>query len=288
MSILTVTLNPAIDRMIRLDKIIVGKDHRVLSVKDSAGGKGVNVARALRGLGVRADSLTFLDESPDGVRVNTTVMDARGRVMRFMEPGVVASRLAQEQFIRKFKTCVKSYRYVVIAGSLPPRMKPSYLVALIEVVKKQGAWVAVDTSGVALKAAIESGVDLIKPNREEAQDFLGMRLSSRKRISKALRTLAGCGIKDILVSLGEDGLAGFDGVNEFFAQAPVVAAGPMVGCGDAALAGFLAGRLAGRDFKGCVRHAAACGALAAREFVPGRIVGRDVKDVERGIIFDKE
>ncbi len=276
MPVLAVTLNPAMDRFVRLDKFLVGQDHRALSAISCAGGKGVNVARALRGLGVKASSVTFLDGLSDAMRINTTIMDAQGRVTRVIEPGVMASKTAQARFMRSFRQCLKQYQYVVFSGSLPPGMEPLFLAGLIGMVQRQGLGVAVDAQGDALKAAIQCGVDLIKPNQQEAEALLGVKLISRARISKALRTLAGCGIKNVLISLGEDGLAGFDGCDEVFAKTEVVAGAHAIGCGDAALAGFLAARLARKDFKGCVRYAAACGAAAARAEIPAGILLKDV------------
>jgi 1-phosphofructokinase family hexose kinase len=284
MSVLTVTLNPAIDRVVRLDRFLVGKDHRALSVVSFAGGKGVNLARALKGLGVAAQSMTFLDGQPDKMRTNTTIVDASGRVTRLLEPGVVAVKAEQDRFFCSFKVKIKKCRFVVFSGSLPPGMKPAFLVRLIGLAKEQGLDVAVDTSGEALKVAIKCNVDLVKPNRLEAEELLGVSLSSGMRISKALRTLAGCGIKDVLISLGEDGLAGYDGADEVLAKCAVVHGGHAVGCGDAALAGFVAARLVRKDFKACVRFAAACGAAAARAEAPGGIILKDVKILERKII----
>ena len=288
MAVLTVTLNPAVDRILKVGEFSIGKDHRVSSVEVSAGGKGVNVARALNALGVAAHSLTLLDDELEKMRVNTTLIDVKGRVTRMIEPGVPASRTAQRRFMHLFKTRLRSCRHVIFSGSLPPGMDPSYLTALMGIAQKQGAWVAVDTSGLALKTVVKQRVDCVKPNRAEAQELLGIKLSTRSQIRKALHALAGCGIKDVLVSLGQDGLAGFDGEHEIFARAPVVRGGHALGCGDAALAGFVAAYLKKRNFQRCVGFAAACGAAAARESIPGGIKRQDVKVIERCISFDKE
>ncbi|MBF0330719.1 MAG: bifunctional hydroxymethylpyrimidine kinase/phosphomethylpyrimidine kinase [Candidatus Omnitrophica bacterium] len=288
MAVLTVTLNPAVDRIVLFDKFVVGKDQRAASSFYFSGGKGVNVARALTGIGVKAASLTFLDGHPEKVRVNTTIVDAQGRVTRVIEPGPTASRAAQACFLRAFPASLGRSEFVIFSGSLAPGMKPDFLIKLIDRVQQQGIRCAVDTSGVALDAIVKHGVDLVKPNRPEAEALLGYRLSSPARVSKALRSLAGCGIKDVLISLGKDGLAGYDGRDEVFVSTEAVVGGHAVGCGDAALAGFVRARLAKKDFKACVRYAAACGAAAAAVDIPAGIILKDVKAFERKIVADKE
>lgn len=282
--ILTVTLNPAIDRIVSAGKKDIGKFH--------AGGKGINVARAARALGldVKAvgveggvtgwmlEGLLKQEGLPHqffvvhgATRINTTRIARDGAVTRDIRPGPVLQAAERKAFAVFFARQLKGCAAVVFSGSLPSRFPVSAFVSLIRCARRNGALVAVDTSGKALAAAIKEGVDVIKPNREEAGEALGFRLSSKACIRKALRSFQGCGIKKALISLGEDGMAAFDGRAEVWVKLPAVRGGHGVGCGDAALAGFLAAQLAGKDFKGSVRQAAVCGRAAMTADKPGGI-----------------
>ena len=159
--------------------------------------------------------------------------------------------------------------------------------ALIVHAQRSGALTVVDTRGAALKAALGSGVDVIKPNRQEAEDVLGFKLSSRAMLRKALRSFVRYGIKKVLISLGRDGIAASDGEEEFLMSTPVVTTGHAVGCGDAALAGFLSMHLKGKDFPVCVAYAAACGHANARANIPGGIIKKNVEQAFRALMRRK-
>ncbi len=156
---------------------------------------------------------------------------------------------------------------VVFSGSLPPGFPVTEFTGLVRMARREGAITAVDTSGTALRAAARLGVDIVKPNREEAEALLGFKLSSKPAITKALHTLHGYGIKKVLISLGSKGLAAFDGKYEVLAKVPVVRNGMPVGCGDAALAGFIVALIDGKDLKTCADRAAACGAENMKTFL---------------------
>jgi fructose-1-phosphate kinase PfkB-like protein len=96
-------------------------------------------------------------------------------------------------------------------------------------------------------------------------------------VRKALRTFIGYGIKKVLISLGPDGLAASDGEKEFWVKMPVVKTGHAVGCGDAAVAGFLSAQARRKDFSLCVAYAAACGSANMRADVPGGIIKKNVQ-----------
>ena len=285
--ILTVTLNPAIDRIVSVGKGDIGQFH--------AGGKGINVARAARALGVEVkavgieggvtgwmlEGLLQQEGLPhqffvvDGAtRVNTTKIFKSGAVRREFQPGPVLGEAERRAFTAFFKAQLKGCASVVFSGSLPPGFPVAAFTALIRCVRQSGAMVVVDTSGAALVAALGEGVDVIKPNAQEAGEALGFRLSSKAHISKALRSFHGYGIKKALISLGKDGMAAFDGQEEVWVKLPVVRGGHGVGCGDAALAGFLAAQVEEKSFRASVRQAAVCGRAAMKVDRPGGIKRR--------------
>lgn len=169
MDVLTITLNPAIDRMVCLPRggrLGQGRDHRVAAAGSYAGGKGVNVARALKALGRPVRALGFSggitgqmferllagEKIPsqfialaDEMRINTTLADGSGAVMRCIEPGPAVGDVQLRALRGALKAAVSHARAVVFAGSLPPGMPPDAFRDIVAVAVTAGANVAVDT-----------------------------------------------------------------------------------------------------------------------------------------------
>ena len=258
----------------------------------------MNVARAARALGASVRSIgvaggpagCLLDELLDkekipheffliqGVtRTNQTVVGKSGGVRRKIGAGPFVTKKERDAFAA---FCCREARHapvVVFSGSLPLKFPVKEFSNLVFHAQHPGVLTVVDSRGPALKAALELGVDVIKPNRGEAEDVLGFKLSSRAMIRKALRSFVRYGIKKVLISLGSDGLAASDGEKEFLMSTSAVTGGHAVGCGDAALAGFLCAHLKGKDLLGCAAYAAACGHANVRADVPGGIIKKNVE-----------
>ncbi len=253
----------------------------------------MNVARAARALGlpVRAIAVAgglaghLLDELLDEekiphkfafiqatTRTNLTVVGKRGGVRRKIAAGPSVTKKERDAFAALFHREIGGCSAAVLSGSLPSRFPVKEFSGLVLQAQRSGALTVVDARGQGLKAALELGVDVIKPNRLEAEEILGFKLSSRPMLRKALRSFSRYGIKKVLISLGRDGMAASDGEKEFLVSTPFVATGHAVGCGDAALAGFLSMHLKGRDLDVCVRYAVACGYANARAGIPGGII----------------
>jgi 1-phosphofructokinase family hexose kinase len=299
--ILTITLNPAIDRIIRHDRPLFFD-------ASFAGGKGVNVARAARALGAsvraigmaggpegcRLDALLDEEKIPHRfsliqatTRVNVTTVSIKGGLRRKIGGSPVVTKKERDAFEVLFHREARRSSAVVFSGSLPLKFPLKAFSALITQAQRSGSLTVVDTSGAALRAILGLGVDIIKPNRREAEEVLGFRLSSRTMLRKALRSFIRCGIKRVLISLGRDGIAASDGDNEFLLSTPIVTTGHAVGCGDAALAGFLSAHFKGKDFNACTGYAAACGYANALADVPGGIIKKDAETAFRTLMKRK-
>ncbi|MBF0486341.1 MAG: 1-phosphofructokinase family hexose kinase [Candidatus Omnitrophica bacterium] len=296
--VLTVTLNPALDKMVRVGTLSVGKETRVQSVSVYAGGKGVNVARALIRLGVKAtasgvaggaNGFTLCEKLaeekipyailavPGETRVNVTMVDARENFSRVIEPGAEISSLHLAEYRDFFKKEMKKALKVVISGSLPPGGQPNFYASLIELAKSAGKEVALDASREAFLEGLKACPDIIKPNCEEAEAACGFPLNSLKAIRQALQYFSDQGIKKTLISLGGEGLAAADGKDFFMARGPKLK-GHAVGSGDAVLAGFIAAQMRGAEFEESVKFATACGtANVLNEMPPGNIDHKAVK-----------
>ncbi len=303
-SILTVTLNPAIDRIVH-----ISHGHKPGLGNFFAGGKGINVARAARRLGapVKATGVEggvtgwMLEEllSKEGLphdlfiigaetRVNTTRVTSDGRVERVLHPGPRMTRVEHKAFEAFFARQTRGYGTIVFSGSLPPGFPLAFWMRLLKIARRAGACVVVDTSAAALAAALKCGVDIIKPNRAEAEEVLGRRLRSKAAIKKALHTFLGYGIKKVLISLGHEGLAACEEGRDVTVRVPCIKEGHAVGCGDAALAGFLVADRSGKGLRASACFAAACGTANLLCVKPGDITKKDIQRIGQKVRLEKE
>ncbi len=298
--VLTVALNPSLDKTLAMDDLIWGEEARVKAAFSYSGGKAVNVARALKVLqtdvtliGVlagRTGQLIKEDLSACGfaqewvfaqgeTRTNITLKVAKGgKSSRLIEPGASLTAAVQSRFKKIFLKELLQTNAVVFSGSLPPSVDKSFYASLIRSAQAKHVMTVLDTSGEVLRAGLKASPFIIKPNRQEAEDVLGYNLSSDKALVRGLKELAGHGPRIVLVSLGEKGLAGYDGARMFVASSPE-RHGNTVGCGDAALAGFISAFLKGDVFDQCVRYAAACGSANVDAKPPGSLDKKKIKSV---------
>ncbi|MBF0618609.1 MAG: 1-phosphofructokinase family hexose kinase [Candidatus Omnitrophica bacterium] len=269
--ILAVTCNPSFDKTLLVDIFKPGTEMRVREWRMVPGGKGVNVARGLQALGVSVHALTLCDALPVLPRMNTTIMDAKGVSTRVLEPGPLLDRAQVQKFEAFLKGALQDVNAIVLSGSLPPGMPSDFYARIMKEAQKRHVMTVLDTSGAALTKGLKAGPFIVKPNRDEAEAICGFSLSSDAAVKKALQYFTGRGKNIVLLSLGESGLVGFDGSRIFKARGPVISKGLTVGCGDAALAGFLAGYFKGDAFEDCLRLAVACGAANVGAKMPGAV-----------------
>ena len=200
--IVTVTPNPSIDRTVTLPvKLVRGSVHRVSSVSSEPGGKGVNVARALRLAGI--DVVTVLPAGEHdpilaalrainvefhavpvvaAVRTNLTITESDGTTTKINEPGAVIEPADIDALTQAVIERAQSAHWVVLSGSLPPGMSDDWYSTMVAALRPYGCKVAVDTSDaplVALAADLERAApDLIKPNSEELAGLSGVTAQS--------------------------------------------------------------------------------------------------------------
>jgi 1-phosphofructokinase family hexose kinase len=307
-TILTVTLNPALDQIIHDDQRS-GHERSVQDVQVFPGGKGVNVTRALQALGIhsttmiavaganghslvrglRVEGLSFaaFELSSGETRVNrTSIENLSGRVTRALAPGPRWCKKDERHFREFFRKALCRTRLLVLSGRMPPGLSVNFYADLIREAGAQGVPVFLDTSGPALKAGLKAQPFAAKPNQKEAEELLGYRLVSRRNIRKALLSFLDCGMKMVLLTLGEQGLAAGDENSLYIVRAPKIHDGHAVGCGDAALAGFIAGWDRQAGLATCARLAAACGAANLLGDVPGGITENVLKRIAAKVVVE--
>jgi 1-phosphofructokinase len=266
--IVTLTLNPSLDRTIEVEQLVRGSMTRATSARLDPGGKGVNVSRALLANGVASravvpvggadgEQLVRLLEA-DGIplravdvagrtRSNVTIAEPDGVVTKLNEPGEPLSPDELRAVADAVLAEAGSASWVVTCGSLPPGVPAGIYAQMCEFFTKAGVRVAVDASGPALLAALEAAPVLIKPNREELAEAVGHPIDSVGDAVEAAAELRARGAGSVLASLGADGAVLVEDAGVTIGEAPVTGARSTVGAGDALLAGFLAAGARGSE-----------------------------------------
>lgn len=264
--IYTVTLNPAIDCLMRVGRLDEGATNRASEQRLAFGGKGINVSRALARLGVPSVALGFaagftgeaivasLADEPlitagfimlrEGVsRVNVKLR--AGAETEINAPGPAPSPEEAEELLDRLGALGEG-DVAVFSGSLPEGLPSDFYALAVARVSERGARAAVDTSGAALTACLPLRPFLIKPNRREAEEIFGAGADP----ADCARRFREAGARNVLLSLGADGavFAGEDGEVVSLPAEPCAEGAFTVGAGDAMLAGFLAGEGRGADF----------------------------------------
>lgn len=268
--ILTVTVNPALDKNYIIPGFALTGIHHVQNMSTIPAGKGLNVSRVLKtlevptiatgilgghtgkqieaglnGAGVDHDFVWIRAES----RSNILIVDEDQAIhTEIKEPGPSIPPGAWGRLKKKICQLVPRCSWVVFAGSPPPDTSPTIYFRLIQEVKALGVQVALDTRGPWLREGIKAGPDLIKPNWNEFQELVGPCYSTVQALKKA-RELVDQGVGTVVVSMGAKGALAVHGTEMYSAQRlPPISVVSTVGSGDALVAGLLSRLWAGREF----------------------------------------
>jgi len=301
--ILTVTLNAAIDRTVAVPSFRQGNRHRAVDATTVAGGKGVNVARALKLLG-RPVIATGLAGGPTGARLmenlaeeqiltdftwiagesrtNLAVVDpTNGEQTEINDRGPDVSSEELGRFLEKLLYLARGARICVIAGSLPPSVPASFAARMVSELKELGTETILDTEGEPLVASLRAGVGVVTPNASEAEGAVDHEFNERDDLLAGLRSLIELGAGEAAITSERGCVASLldrGAQASFEVTAPELEPVATVGSGDAFLAGFAAARFDGRPAQECLRFAVACGAESTQHFGAGTI---DPAEVER-------
>lgn len=293
-SIVTVTLNPTIDRIIEVPSFRVGGHQQgVLRVREPAG-KAINVSRALSELGVRNTAIGWVGMNAfdlfhetlqsTGIkacflpitghtRENITIIDPHSHAeTHIRDAGPRVDHADVRRLTDLINSVVNDSSLVIFTGSLPPGLSLEAWDDLIKACLSRGARVAIDTAGKPLERAIEHAVWLVKPNESELGELYNQTLSDEPSLLEAARRLAE-GVPVVVVTAGRRGAYCLNEGRVWHAQATVSqqAIRSTVGCGDAMMAGLLFGLL-GDDggFEAALREGVAVSAAATLTEQPGR------------------
>jgi 1-phosphofructokinase len=284
--IVTVTMNPALDRTVETDHLRPGELNRLNSVRVDAGGKGVNVSklvavlggetvctgfvggesgrelvRRIEALGIKHDFI----ELDGATRQNFKVVDADGRLTEFNEPGVAASEEELDALLEKTIILARG-GVAVLSGSLPRGADAGIYGRFTERLRAEGCRVVLDADGEAFGRGIEARPHAIKPNRFELLQYCGLPDDTPDdRLPSLCRELVGRGIDLVVLSMGENGAMFFSRARTVKAPALPIKVRSTVGAGDSMVGAVACALNAGLDFDEMVRLAMAASAGAAAQ-----------------------
>ena len=256
--IITVTLNPALDKTVILPGFAVNTVNRVSATRLDPGGKGINVSKVVKALGGKTLALGVLGGAAGGyiqaamdkmelpndmvftgeiTRTNLKIIDPLLQTNTDInEPGGPVSEETLDAVWHKLTKAVKPGDTVVLAGKNPPGMPDSRLANWVTRLHGMKVYTCVDTVGEPMQQAIAAQPDIIKPNREELAEIAGRRMVTDDDVLTAARELVGRGVGLVTASLGADGAIFVTRNQAFRGYAPKVSVVSVVGAGDAMMA----------------------------------------------------
>ena len=290
--IYTVTLNPSIDFIVRLDSLALGSVNRMTSDDKFAGGKGINVSRILKRLDIENTATGFIGgftgrfvkdglvdegivtkfvEVSEDTRINVKVKAGEETEINGAGPHISTEKLEE---LKVLLAGLSSDDTVVFAGSAPSSLGNQVYNTLIPIAKKAGAEVVCDFEGQTLLDALNYQPLLVKPNNHELADIFGVALNGLVDIEKYAREILAKGAKNVIISMAGDGALLVTPEAAYFAKPIKGTVKNSVGAGDSMVAGFTGEYVKSGDPIEALKWGVACGTattfsddLATAEFI---------------------
>ncbi len=283
--IFTLTLNPAIDQMVRLEEFVPGDANRILASRSDPGGKGINVSRALLELGCESVAMGFaagvrgrfveqtlkehgiytdFTHIPGQSRTNISILDQKHNVTTTLnEPGPLTEPHHMKTLMRHLKKHLSAGDWLVIGGSVPPGLPPTVYGDVVRMANEAGVKCVLDTEGPPFGHGVSAKPYLVKPNRSEVTRILGHMPKSKDPMLDAADHIHRLGVEIVVLSQGERGAVMVTSHGAWRAYPPALAANSTIGTGDAMVAGMVAVMSRGGSPEEALRLGSAAGAAAA-------------------------
>jgi 6-phosphofructokinase 2 len=306
--IYTITLNPALDRNIWIDKIRHDESNRIRKELRYAAGKGIDVSRVLTTLAIRNQALGFVGgfdgEEMEGrlinegiscnftrisgeTRTNIILYDMeKGTQIIFSAPGPSIKPHELTRIIRLIER-LEDAEMIIISGSLPQGVHPEIYYKIMEMAKKKGSKIILDTDGEALKTGVTISPDVIKPNIHELSHLYGSGLKDIHEIIRAAQTVCNQGTGTVLVSMGARGILMVTKKERYLAIPPEVDVVNTIGAGDSSVAGFVYGNVTGKTMKESLICAVAAGTATTLRPGPALCTKDDFEKLVPQVMFFK-
>ncbi|MGL4337957.1 MAG: 1-phosphofructokinase family hexose kinase [Turicibacter sp.] len=298
--ITTITLNPALDKLMSTNNLIIGDTNRTEILSATAAGKGIDVAKVLRDFNREVNATGFLggitapifrqcfiDEKindcfisiADTTRTNIQLFDKAGHRTELLEKGPKVTDAEAKQLLLEAEKLAKDSRVVAICGSVPQGIDEHYFKELIQIAKANCEKVVVDTSGKFLKVAIAQSPNLIKPNKLEMLELMGVAEATDDEIIDFALDICKNGIEYVLISLGKEGAMLVSNTSVFKALAPDVEVKSTLGCGDTMVASMCISFVEGDCAEDMLKKSIALSSANAMTFETAHVILDDYENL---------
>ncbi len=307
--VITVTLNPAIDQVIMLERLVSGSMNRTLSSQSMAGGKGINVARALKKFGVETFAIGFIGEAgsdliektlglegipyhfikTDGsVRTNLKITETgTGLTTELNQPGFSASEAMLAALIEKLCTLLPGASALVLTGSIPAGTPTDAYYQIGVLAETYKIPVFLDADGENLRFGLAGKPYAVKPNRDELNQFSGATLQRLVDWQAAMAQFCTFGPMLVAATMGPEGVLVLDGQDVWHATSPPVTVACATGAGDATLAAMIYGWLSGFSKKEIAAWMCASGSATVAKPGVAFCTRYEVADILAEVIVNK-
>lgn len=293
--IITVTPNAAVDKTLTVPNFQTGFRHRAPESLTLPGGKGVNIARALKTLGEpvvitglvggRAGQLIVEGLQRENIlndfvhiggesRTSTAVVDPTTMTQtEVVEYGPIVTEAETESLLEKIEYLARGARFVVLAGSLPRKMSEDFYAAALQRIRKHRCFVILDSAAEPLRRGVRAQPSLVLPNLREAEDLVGHEFHDDQDLVDATGIVCEMGARNVIIKTQYGCVARFQvGRKQRVFRgtvAPLETVVSTVGSGDSFLAGFISARFQKLELPECLRHGLAAGAANTQRFGAG-------------------
>jgi len=286
--ILTLTVNPAIDRNVTVDRLVFDDRAYILDTNDTPGGRGLNASQVLASFGARTEAVLTAGGESGGrmremladsgfpvhlvdvaspTRVNMNITDKQGLTVKLNEKGAPLSADELKALEKAVHQRLPEARWMMLCGSLPPGAPDDLYARLIETARALGVKTILDTDGAPLMQGLEAHPTIVSPNQQEAERLLGRVLLTRAQMIEAAEQIRMMGAERVVLSLGSRGVMGSEDGRLVEAIPPRVDVVCPIGAGDALAASFVWAMRRGTDFAEALRWGVAAGTASA--MLPG-------------------
>ncbi|HXA65249.1 MAG TPA: hexose kinase [Bryobacteraceae bacterium] len=286
--IITLTINPSIDRNVFVDRLVFEDRAYILSRSDSAGGRGINASRVLQCYGAKTLAIatsggangekfekllaklgfpTKLVRINREIRTNFTVTDRQGLAVKMNEPGPLITPEELKSIEKTVDSRLDGASWLMLCGSIPPGVASDFYTKLIRRARDRKVKTLLDTDGDALLHGVEAGPTVVTPNQPEAERLLNRALITRAHFVEAVTRIKAMGAESVLLSLGGRGVVAINENQLMEVLPPRIDAVSPLGAGDALAAAYVWASTKKKDFADSVRWGVAAGTASAR--LPG-------------------
>lgn len=288
-TILTLTVNPAVDRIVTVDRLVFEDRAYIESTTEAAGGRGINVSRVLSSFGAKTTAITtsgreagrkFEEELRkdsfeteivrirSSIRSNIAISDRQGLSVKLNERGPKLTKLEQDRLFRAVEHLLPHASWLMLCGSVPPETDSHFYTRLIRLADQHKVETLLDTDGDSLLHGLEARPTIVKPNQSEAERLLNTALITRSQQIDAVQRMKALGPKSVVLSLGGRGAiaaTSSEGVLEVVPP-PVHSLCP-IGAGDAMSAAIVWALTRGESLGEALRWGVAAGTASSK--LPG-------------------